>query len=374
MNTAATRRLLSATAARRLANLRDRLFDADALVQSGKTPHEIIHQDDIVRLRYYPPLREDSIQVGDTPVAVSRERHAVPLVLVSPLAVNMTLYDLFPQRSLVRYLLARGFSVYLIDWGRPGARQDHWTLATYITRFMPQLLECVRAHAGTRTLSLHGWSFGGLFSYAYTAWSGDPDIRNLALLGAPCDYHDNGLIGQQYRRLSRLIKRLDLRPHATSPRWWRSPGWLNSALYKVLSPVASIRPHIELLGRLDDREQVAAHATNSAFLDDMVSYPGAVVQDIMQYLWTDNVLAEGRLPVTGTPECLSALRANLLLVTGKTDPVVTTACSKRLLALAASEDRQLLEVSGGHMAIVAGSKAPGEIWPVVADWLAARSD
>jgi len=358
---------------RRLVNLRDRLFDAGSLVRSERTPYEVIHEDGIVRLRWYRPLTESHIALGDDSLAVSRERHAVPLVLVSPLAVNMSIYDLFPERSLVRYLLARGFQLYLIDWGRPGPAQDHWQLSTYITGLMPALLERVRGHAGTRTLSLHGWSFGALFSYAYTAWSQDPDIRNLALIGAPCDYHDNGAIGRQYRGLSRVARRLGLRPHASSPRYWRSPGWLNSTLYKLVSPVASVRPYLELVSDLDDRERVAAHATNAAFLDDMVAYPGGVVQDIAQYLWMDNVLADGRLPVEGTPRCLPALAANVLAVAGTGDPVVTVSCTRALLRQIASEDQRLLEVPGGHMAILAGSKAPAQVWPAVADWLAERS-
>lgn len=251
-------------AARRLNNLRDRLFAADTLVQSGQTPFELIHTQDIIQLRCYTPTA--------TPV------HAVPVVLVAPLAVNMTIYDLFPERSLVRDLLARGYKVYLIDWGRPDAAHDHWRLKTYITEFMPALLAQVRAHAGTRTLSLHGWSFGGLFAYGYTAWSGDADIRNLVLLGAPCDYHDNGAIGRQHQRLSRVIRGLGkvraLRPHATPPRLWRAPGWFNSALYKLTAPAASLRPYLDLLTELHDREKVAAHATHAAFLDDMVAYPG----------------------------------------------------------------------------------------------------
>ena len=351
--------------ARRLVNLRDRIFDARQLVRSERTPFDLIHEDGIVRMRAYRPLP------GIAPV------HAVPVVLVAPLAVNMSIYDLFPERSLVRDLLARGFRVYLIDWGRPGAAQDHWRLETYITDLMPALLAQVRAHAGTQALSLHGWSFGGLFAYAYTAWSGDADIRNLVLVGAPCDYHDNGLLGQQYQRISRVVRRLGrvpaLRPHATPPRWWRAPGWFNSVLYKLTAPVASVRPYLDLLAELDDRDKVAAHATNAAFLDDMVAYPGGVIQDVVQHLWTDNVLADGRLPIPGSEARLSAIGASLLLVAGRGDPIVTPACATALLRLVASADVQVLDAPGGHMAIVSGSQAPTAIWPQVGDWLAARS-
>lgn len=356
----------TARTARRLVNLRDRIFDAQQLVQSERTPYDLILEDGIVRLRAYRPLPG---------VAV---RHAVPVVLVAPLAVNMSIYDLFPERSLIGDLLSRGFVVYLIDWGRPGAGQDHWRLKTYITRLMPALLARVREHAGCQALSLHGWSFGGLFAYAYTAWSGDADIRNLVLVGAPCDYHDNGALGQQYQRISRVVRRLGrvpgLRPHATPARWWRAPGWLNSMLYKLTAPVASVRPYLDLLAELDDRDKVSAHATNAAFLDDMVAYPGGVIQDVVQHLWTDNVLAQGRLPIPGSDAQLSAVGANLLLVVGRGDPIVTPACAKALLRFVASADTEVLEVPGGHMAIVSGNQAPQTVWPQVGAWLAARSD
>ena len=160
---------------------------------------------------------------------------------------------------------------------------------------------------------------------------------------------------------------------ATPPRWWRAPGWFNSALYKLTAPVASVRPYLDLLGELHDRERVAAHATNAAFLDDMVAYPGGVIQDVVQYLWADNLLAAGRLPIPGSRTSLSAITANLLLVAGRGDPIVTPACARALLGLVSSPDRQCLEVPGGHMAIVSGNQAPTAIWPAVGDWLAARS-
>ncbi|MDR3414581.1 MAG: hypothetical protein P4L83_00210 [Nevskia sp.] len=364
-------------AARRAANLRDRVFDPGSLVQAERTPYQVIHQQDIIRLRWYPPLAERRIELDQGSLEVRPQSLPVPLVLVAPLAVNMSIYDLFPQRSLVRYLLARGFSLYLVDWGRPQARHDHWRLGTYITELLPDLLERVRAHAGVRPLSLHGWSFGGLFAYCYAAWSGDPDLVNLALVGAPCDYHNNGMLGRQYQLLGRVVRRLGrhtgLRPHALPPRLLRMPGWINSFAYKLTNPVASLRPHLDLLRNLHDRERVAAHATNAAFLDDMVAYPGGVIQDTLQYLWTDNVLAAGGLPIAGCEARLSSIAANLLAVAGSGDPIVTPECARTLLRFPQGADQTFLEVPGGHMAILGGSQAASQVWPAVADWLERRS-
>ena len=359
-------------------NARQRLLSPEALVESERTPFEVIFEQDGIRLRYYPPLEVDVISLADGPVSVNRTPHRTPLVLVAPLAVNMFIYDLFERRSLVKYFRARGFELYLIDWGRPGRAQNHFTLSSYFAQWMPLLLQQVRDHSGSSKLSLHGWSFGGLFSYAYTAL-GDPDIENLVLVGSPCDYHANGALGKQYQRLSRQLrwarKRLGFSVHSTRKRYWRSPGWANSLAFKLTSPAASVQGYLELVRNLHDEDYVRTHATNSAFLNNMVAYPGGVMQDIIQYLWTDNLLGRGFLPMQdarGKPVALEGIQANILMICGEQDPIVTRECSTALLPHVASRDITVLDVPGGHMGILGGSNAPAHSWPQIADWLAGR--
>ncbi|MFZ5723072.1 MAG: alpha/beta fold hydrolase [Pseudomonadota bacterium] len=360
--------------------LRDNAVDwlrRDELVLAERTPYEEIFREDIVCVRHYLPLTEKTIDLQGERVPVASARHAVPLVLVSPLAVTMRIYDLFPDRSLVKYLLARGFDVYLVDWGRPTARHDRLHLADFYAGFLPRALAAVRAHSGTQKLSLHGWSFGGLFALCHAA-SGDPDIVNLALVGAPCDYHANGELGKQYRRLAKQLRALEQRTgfriHRTSPRLWRSPGWMNALMFKAVSPAATVQGYLELLRNLHDREFVAAHATNAAFLDDMTAYPGGVVQDIVQHLWVDNVLPQGQLPAAAGTARFAAVDAALLAVAGSDDTIVTRDCTQPILDLVSSRDKTLLDAPGGHMGILGGSRAPATIWKPVADWLATRSD
>src|SRR5690606_40751513 len=69
-----------------LDNARQRFLDPAPLVQAEKTPYEVIYQEDIVQLRYYPPLAEDHIEVAGQQLTVNRQSYPVPLVLVSPLA------------------------------------------------------------------------------------------------------------------------------------------------------------------------------------------------------------------------------------------------------------------------------------------------
>ena len=361
----------------RLDNGRARLFDAERLSQAEQTPYDTLFDDGLVKLRYYPPLQEKAIPLSDgTVMPVSEHTRRTPLVLVAPLAVNMLIYDLFPQRSLVRYLRARGFELYMVDWGRPGKYHNHLSLSSYFADYLPKMLVQVRQHSGQQQLSLHGWSFGGLFSLCYTALGNDPDIRNLVLVGTPCDYHRNGALGAQYRRLSRQAKWIrsntGLRIHDVPARLLRSPGWMNSLAFKLTNPVGSLQGYMNLVKNLHDREFVAAHATNGAFLDDMVAYPGGVIQDIVRYLWTDNVVAHGQLPMASSEGNLSRVTANILNITGGADPIVTRDCSLAMDTLVRSKDKTYLTIDGGHMGILGSSAAQTQSWGRIAEWLIER--
>ncbi|MBQ26327.1 alpha/beta fold hydrolase [Alcanivorax sp.] len=361
----------------RLNNGRARLFDAQQLSQAEQTPYEILFDDGLVKLRFYPPLAESAIPLSDgTVIPVSQTPQRTPLVLVAPLAVNMLIYDLFPQRSLVRYLRARGFELYMVDWGRPGKYHNHLSLSSYFADYLPKLLVHVRRHSGEQKLSLHGWSFGGLFSLCYAALGKDPDISNLVLIGAPTDYHRNGALGDQYRALSRRAKwirsRTGLRIHKVPANLLRSPGWVNSLAFKLTNPIGSLQGYWSLLKNLHDRDFVSSHATNGAFLDDMVAYPGGVIQDIVRYLWTDNVVAHGQLPMAGTNGHLNQVTANVLNITGANDPIVTPECSQAMRPLIRSKDKTFITIDGGHMGILGSAAAQKQSWGRIADWLIER--
>lgn len=367
------------TTTRSTKNVFDWITLADHIIKAENTPFEPIYQEDIAQVRYYPPLDSSTktITVGTDTVEVEHKRYQTPIVIVAPLAVNMYIYDLFPERSLVKYLNAKGFKVYMVDWGSPTIKNRFNHLSTYFAEMMPRMLDKVRQHSGSQQLSLHGWSLGGLFSYCYTALTEDKDIKNIVLLGAPCDYHANGDVGKLYQSMSKQLhwaeKRFDWNVYQTGRKYWHFPGWVNAVGFKLTNPVNSVKGYVDLIKNINDREFVSNHATNAAFLDRMEAYPGGVLQDIAHYLCSKNVLAKGQLPMEGTPELINKVSASVLSITSKQDTVVDPACTSKLFDIISSEDVTQLTVSGGHMGILGGSKAPETSWHQIADWLAERS-
>ena len=359
-------------------NAFDRVFRAASLVQAGQTPFETLHSDGLVSLRYYPPLQEDFIELDGMVIPVERKTHRTPIVIIPPLAVNMLIYDLFPQRSLVRFLRAKGFEVYLIDWGTPKREHTHYNMHTYVAELLPAYLNRVREHSGEQELSLHGWSMGGMFTLFYSALSKDQHIRNAIVLGLPIDSHASGAIGWMYQRIADVAgvvrKRTGFKLHDLKPHWFYTPGWANTIGFKLTNPVGSVMGYWELLVRLGDREFVTNHATTSAFLDRMVAYPGGVIQDTVVRVWIDNQLAKGQIQIGEDFARLENVNANLLAIAGQEDTLATPGAAKRVMDHVSSADKTFRVAPGGHMGILAGSKAPRASWLELAEWLAVRSD
>jgi polyhydroxyalkanoate synthase len=371
-------KLLPKPARRILNNANDRLFRARDLVLAEQTPFEVIYSNDLVKLRHYLPISQDEIMVDGIPMTVNKNTHKVPLVIVPPLAVNMLIYDLFPERSLVNYFVAQGFEVYLIDWGTPTRKHTHYNLNTYVSEFMPEFLAKVREHSGQKKLSLHGWSMGGIFTLCYTALTHDTDIRNLVILGTPINSHASGAVGKVYQAIERraqwVRKNTGFRIHNLNPQWLHTPGWANVVGFKMTNPVGSLMGYWELVVKLADRQFVVNHATTSAFLDKMVAYPGGIVQDMMVRIWIDNELAKGYMQLGKNEIRLADIQCALWAGAGKSDNMVTQAAVETLMSHVSSTDKEFVVVAGGHMGILSGSKAPSDVWPKVADWLAARSN
>lgn len=347
-------------------NLRDRVFNSQVLVQAGKTPFAVIYDDGLAKLRHYAPHPDAPTQ------------HRVPLVIVAPLAVNMLVYDLFPERSLIQYLTQQGFTVYLIDWGKPTRRHAKRNFHSYILSYLPAMLREARQHSGQQQLSLHGWSMAGIFTLLYAAYSQDPDLKNIIIMGSPIDSYASGNIGQFYRRAGQVFRWTEQRwgwhPRTLPAQLLHSQGWSNALGFKLLDPVGTLKGHTNMLKQLDNRDAVAAHATLGAFLDHMVDYPGGVNRDMLLKIWLDNPLSQGEFKIGGKTVYLKDIHAAMLVGAGRNDGMVSVDAVRPLVNLVGSTDATFTTVPGGHVGMIGSEAASQEFWPLMSAWLAQRSD
>ena len=356
----------------------ERLSDADRFVASDQTPYDLIHQNGLLSVRRYRPLAETEIVVGEQTLPVRRKRHRVPIVLVPPLAADPLNFDLLPQRSLVRFLLAQGYKVYLVDFGSPDSADSHLGLADYTTRMLPEALARVRRDSRVQPLSLLGYCMGGLFCLIYAGWSHDRQIRNIVTIASPIDAHQVGVAGQLLAAMRgpiRLVRRYTgFRIHKLDPARLNVPGWLSSLAFKLTNPLGTLTSYVDLLMNLWDRDYVVQHQSMAAWFNDMHAYPGGIVQDFVVRVGMDNALSKGRVPLGKDQEALlDRIDASLLAIAGSSDKIVTVEAARKVMDIVGSSDKQFALAPGGHAGVFAGSKAPATTWTLAADFLSTRS-
>ena len=360
------------------ANGFDWLFRRRQLVKSGRTWFELVHDGDLMSVRYYGLPDEDYIELADgSRMPIERDRHPVPLVIVPPLGVTADVFDLLPQRSLVRYMAARGFDVYLIDWGRP--RREHASLGfeDYADRFFATALEKIRRHSGKQDVSLMGWCMGGLLCLMHQGLEQDPHIRNIVTVASPIDMRGAGLLGELGKAINgpaQLLRRYtSLRLDMLNPEQLYSPPFLTTLSFKLPNPVGSVTTYWDLVTHLWDREFVESYSTTGDYLNRMLMYPGGVIRDMTVKIAVDNKLAAGRIEVGNRVADIGSITCPLLAFAGETDTLVSPDVAGKLVDVVASTDKEFRVAPGGHMGVILGSRAQAVVWAQSAEWLAERS-
>ena len=370
---------LNRSAARAAVNGFDWAFRRDSLIRSGKTWFELVHDTDLMSVRYYGLPDESMIELSDgSTMPVERQQQPVPLVLVPPLGVTANTFDLMPNRSLARFMAARGFRTYMIDWGKPTKEHDgELSMVDYSGRLMTEALEAIRAHSGTNEVSLMGWCMGGLISIIHMGLHGTDGIRNLVTAASPVDIRSSRAVlglGDALDAPAHLIERMfEFTGLADKPGALSVPPWLTALSFKMTAPVSSITTYWDLLMGLGDREFVVNYTTTSDYLNNMYMYPGGVVRDVVVQVAGHNKLASGKIELGGTVADLSRVDIPTLVFAGKTDHLVEVPVARALIDIVSSEDKQFRVAQGGHMGVILGRKALGDLWEPAASWLAERS-
>jgi polyhydroxyalkanoate synthase subunit PhaC len=320
----------------------------------------------------------DSINVDGRAMAVSKEKKRVPVLLVPALGIHAWTFDIMPSRSMVRYLMARGYDVYLIDWGQPSHSNRELHLGTYVNQWLPQAVNAVREHGATEQSSLVGYCMGGLLCLMYLGGHPDAPVRNLATIASPVNFHKSGAYGKLMSLLSLpAMKAHDwfrVRLEPLDTRLFHIPGNLLSFGFKMTNPPGVVASYLDLVKNINDREYVTEYMTMGQWFNDMVDYPGATVREVIEKMVIANAMAGGQIEIGGRESRLDNVRCDLLALAGATDRIVTINAARDILRVTASKEKRFEVVPGGHAGVFAGSKAPDHTWRIIADWLAGRSD
>ena len=304
-----------------------------------------------------------------TPVVPAAERHPIPLLLVFALMNRPSILDLRPGHSFIEYMVKQGYDVYMLDWGAPGPEDKNLKFDDYALEYIPRAVRKMKAVSGAEEFSLLGWCIGSIITTIYASLRPDEGLRNLLLLTAPLDFSDKEALtfakwtDERYFNLDKVL--------AT---FGNVPGEMLDYGARALKPVENyVSSYVKLFDSADNPEAVEAWHAMNTWVTDLVPIAGGAFRQLIDDLYRNNRLVQDQLMIRGERVQLANIKANLLNVIATADHITPPCQSVSIMSKVGSADKEVLNIEGGHIGIMAGNQAARHTWPRIDGWLAPRS-
>jgi polyhydroxyalkanoate synthase len=260
--------------------------------------------------------------------------------------------------------------VYLLDWGIPGPEDKDLKFDDYVLEYMPRAIRKVKSLSGSREFSLLGWCIGAILTTMYAALRPDDGLKNLLLLTAPLDFEDKNCgsfvkwVDERYFNVDKILQ-----------AYGNMPGEMLDYGAKALKPVENyIGNFVRLWDNLDNPKIIESWHSMNTWVTDLTPMAGGAFRQLIVDLYRNNRLMEGTMTLRGERVDLGNIRANVLNLVAEQDHIVPPGESVGVMAKIGSKDKELLQIRGGHIGVMAGSAAVKRTWPKLEAWLEPRSN
>jgi polyhydroxyalkanoate synthase len=145
------------------------------------TPGKVIFENELMQLIQYAPSTAEVL--------------AVPLLIVPPWINKFYVLDLTPEKSLIKWAVDRGLTVFVISWVNPDARLAGKDFEHYMREGVLAALDQVRTVTGEDKAHVVGYCVGGTLLATTLGWlaaKGEPRAASATFLATQVDFTHAG--------------------------------------------------------------------------------------------------------------------------------------------------------------------------------------
>ncbi|WP_295173103.1 class I poly(R)-hydroxyalkanoic acid synthase [uncultured Brevundimonas sp.] len=343
-------------------------------------PGQVVWRDELFELIQYAPATET--------------QHEIPLLIFPPWINKFYIMDLQPANSLIRWLSAQGFTVFVCSWVNPDKDKAGFGFDDYLEKGIYRAVEKTLEQAGTTQLNAVGYCIGGTLlgaGLAHMAAKGDKRIAAATFFAAQHDFAEAGdlLLFTDEHWIAEIERQMDAAGGVL-------PGAAMAETFNALRSndlIWSFFISNYLLGK--DPPAFDLLFWNA----DQTRMPKTLHLDYLRQMYGANALAKGQFEIGGLTADLSKVEIPLYFQASREDHIAPMNSVYRSAKLFGGKDVTFTLAGSGHIAGVINAPAakkyqhwtnpalpatlaewqaeavehPGSWWEHWSAWLGARS-
>jgi polyhydroxyalkanoate synthase len=300
----------------------------------ANTPGKVVFRNHLMEVIQYVPS--------------TSEVYKIPIVIIAPWINKYYILDIARDKSLIRYLVDNGFTVFVTSWKNPGPEMRDTTLDEYMTDGALAIINTAREICGVESVHAIGYCIGGTLLAILQAWlaqqKGTSPIAHWTLLTTLVDFSSPGdmdafITEESIKWLEQRMQEqgyLDGKDMGTTFRWLRA----NSLIWRYIT-------HNYLYGETPPPMDVLQWNV------DCTRLPQAMHSFYLREFYLNNRLIEPQaLVIAGHPIDLGLIKTPLYAVGTEQDHIAPWRETFKIAELISAPVRYTLASSGHILGIL----------------------